>query len=336
MRVSSLVAAILAAWVGFGYWSLVVMTVVGSATNLGMVWKISSWRPGPPVRQTGVRVLLKYGINLAGSSVAEVVSNAVDKVVIGQAIGATTLGFYDRAYQLPTLPINQLTLSLRGVIVPVLSRLQDEPTRYRRMFLQVMGLFGMVTSLSMVILIITADWVVSILLGPQWHETARILSILGFAVLIQPFSATVTWLFMTQGRTDELLRWSIIGAVVRIFLVLVGIFWGVTGIALALTVSAAFRFFLFAWSAGKLGPVARVAIHKVALQVAIPTALALGVGYWLRGVLGEDPIIGMPVVVLCIMLTYVMQSALTVEGRALLASGLRLVRQLMAQRAPTA
>ena len=58
---------------------------------------------------------------------------------------------------------------------------------------------------SVAVMIVTSDWLVRIVLGPKWAGVATILQILGAVALIQPIANTTGWLFITQGRTDELL-----------------------------------------------------------------------------------------------------------------------------------
>ncbi len=58
-----------AAWLGCGYWSLVLMQAANSATILGLAWLLSDWRPSLPTRDRGVGALLA-GVAGRGGGVA--------------------------------------------------------------------------------------------------------------------------------------------------------------------------------------------------------------------------------------------------------------------------
>ena len=55
------------------------------------------------------------------------------------------LGYYDRAYKLLLFPLQTVNAPLQRVMVPLLSRMQNEPERFRRAFLRTAGQLGLVT-----------------------------------------------------------------------------------------------------------------------------------------------------------------------------------------------
>jgi len=59
----------------------------------------------------------------------------MDRVLIGKFCSAQELGLYDRAYKLLMMPLNQFIYPLANLAMPVLSRLQKDPVRYRKVYL---------------------------------------------------------------------------------------------------------------------------------------------------------------------------------------------------------
>ena len=59
-----------------------------------------------------------------------------DNILLGRVWGADALGLYGRAYQLATLPVQQLTGAVSGVAFTAFSRIQDDPDRLARSFLR--------------------------------------------------------------------------------------------------------------------------------------------------------------------------------------------------------
>jgi len=86
--------------------------------------------------------MLKFAINTYGNFTVDYFSRNLDKVLIGWRFGSQSLGFYDRAYHLFSLPANQLTSPVTSVAVAVLSRLCNDPEKYRRYYLNVLSMLA--------------------------------------------------------------------------------------------------------------------------------------------------------------------------------------------------
>ncbi len=250
------VVAIVAAWRGAGYWALVLNQLVMTLVTVVGVWSLCRWRPGLPARGLGVRSMLSYGGNLTGFNVMTFFSRNLDNALIGKFWGPHQLGVYSRAYQMLLLPMQQINAPLAAVAVPALSRLADSPARYRAAYLRILEKIVMITMPLGALMIATSDWMVLLLLGPQWRETGRIFMLLGIAALIQPVTKTSWWLFSTQGRTRELFHWGLIGGAIAVVSILIGLPWGATGVAASYAVAdLCLATPLLFWYVGRRGPI---------------------------------------------------------------------------------
>jgi PST family polysaccharide transporter len=251
-----LAAAIWAAWFGAGYWALVLNQLVMSLVTLVGIWVACGWRPGLPARSTGVRSMLSYGGNLTGYDLMTFLSRNLDNALIGRFWGAHQLGIYSRAYQMLLMPLSNLNTPLATVAVPALSRLADSPERYRAAYLRILEKIAMITMPGIVFMIATSDWLVVFLLGAQWHDSARIFMLLGMTALIQPVTGTCAWLFVTQGRAREKLKWGLMGGAIAIVAIVIGLPWGATGVAASYGAADLFISTpLLFWYVGRRGPV---------------------------------------------------------------------------------
>jgi PST family polysaccharide transporter len=219
------------AWRGWGYWALVGGHLTTSFVYMLGIWTVCAWRPGPPARGSGVRSMLRFGGNLTGFGVVNFFARNLDNMLIGRVWGSSQLGLYAKAYQLLTLPIDQINAPITTVAVPALSRLHDSPDRYRRAYLRIIEKIAVVTMPGIALLIATADWIVQIVLGPQWTEAAHIFAALGVAALIQPIANTTGWLFISQGRTDDMFRYGLVASTIIVVAIVAGLPWGAVGVA---------------------------------------------------------------------------------------------------------
>lgn len=229
--------AIFLAWQGWSYWALVVRHVSGAVLQTIGAWLICAWRPGLPARGTGILPMLKFGRNMIGNYFVNYFTENLDKILIGWRHGAQSLGFYHKAYHLFLAPTQQLAVPLMGVAVATLSRLCNEPEKYRRYYLKAVGLVAFVGMPLSALLTVMGNDIIYLLLGPQWGKTGEIFSVFGFGIGIQILYATHSWLHVSQGRTDRWLRWSIVASFVTIISFIIGFPFGAIGVAAAYTAS---------------------------------------------------------------------------------------------------
>src|SRR2546423_637902 len=129
------------------------------------------------------------------------------------------------------LPLEQVNAPFGSVAVPALSRLNDEPERYRAAFARILEKIAMLTMPGVAFMIAAADWIVLLMLGPQWTQTARIFMLLGAAAFVQPLAKSAHWLFTTQGRGREIFRWGLLSGSIAVVSIVVGLRWGAVGVA---------------------------------------------------------------------------------------------------------
>ncbi|HEX8096767.1 MAG TPA: lipopolysaccharide biosynthesis protein, partial [Pyrinomonadaceae bacterium] len=260
---AGIVVAVVMAARGAGYWALVFNQLVLNFLYAAGVWLACGWRPSLPSKAAGVRSMLAFGGNITASRVLNFFARNLDNMLIGRYWGAQSLGLYAKAYQLLLLPLDQITGPLDGVVVPALSRLGDSPERYRRAYLRILEKVAMLTMPGIAFMIATSDWLVRVVLGPQWGETARVFAWLGLTGLLEPIGIAGGWALISQGRKGDILRLSLIHAPIAILSIVAGLPWGAVGVAAAYsTVGLLVRKPLVFWFVGREGPVRASDIYR--------------------------------------------------------------------------
>src|SRR4029077_13002968 len=121
---------------GFGYWSLVCMTISNPFVTSSLLWIASGWIPGPPRRRSGIRSMMKFGGTMTLNGLVVYIAYNLEKVLQGRFWGAETIGIYGRAYQLISIPTDNLNSAVGEVAFPLLARVQSDPNRVRSYFLK--------------------------------------------------------------------------------------------------------------------------------------------------------------------------------------------------------
>lgn len=226
-----------AALSGFGYWSLVCMTLTGAlCTSVGhwiaCPWRPSLWRGRP----SSATALLTFGGHLTGGRLLGFLARNLDNILIGRIWGGSALAFYAKAYQLLMLPVQQLIGPLTGVVVPALSRLQRDHGAFRRYYFGALSTLAMATMPAVVLLTVTADELVAILLGEQWARSANIFRLLAPAAFVGTFNGAAGWVWVALGQTNRQLMWGAYSLPVTIVAFVLGVVWGPEGVAIAFSV----------------------------------------------------------------------------------------------------
>lgn len=264
------------AWRGFTYWALVASQLAVAFTSTVLIVAVCQWMPGPPRRDTGVRSMIRFGGHLTGFTTINYFSRNLDNLLIGRFWGAQQLGLYSRAYQLMTLPMDQINEPLTSVAVPALSRLTDSPESYRRAYLRMLEKVALLTMPCVVLLIVTADWIVNIVLGSQWEGAIKIFIVLGVTAIFQPIANTTGWLLISQGRTNHMLQWGLISGPIIMASIVIGLPWGALGVAASYAITRVVLVDpLLYWFVGRTGPVRTIDFYKTMAPFVIASGCAL-------------------------------------------------------------
>jgi O-antigen/teichoic acid export membrane protein len=244
------------ALLGYGYWALVGASVMQVAIRLVLAWLISGWRPQLPSRNTQTWHMLTFGANITAGSLIHSLARGADNLLIGRFFGAAAVGLYSRASILLIRPLEQFTTPINAVLVPVLSRLQTQPERYRRTFLRAYEAMALISFLATGLLLPLARPVTLVVLGPRWEEAAPIFAAFSIAALCIPLAGASTWLFQTQGRGKDWLFFSFLGSCITVASYVAGLPFGPAGLAISYSVGGLFigvpTLYYFA---GREGPV---------------------------------------------------------------------------------
>ncbi len=231
--ITGIAIAMVSAWFGLGYWALVLMRIAISVVNAVGVWIACGWRPGSPVRKSGIRSMLAFGGNITGFNLVNYFSRNLDNVLIGRYWGSQQLGLYAKAYQLVLLPINQINNPISSVALPALSSLQSEPKKYCQFYYKAMLLISSLGMPLIGFLFLAADKVILLMLGEQWLGTVTIFKFLLPAAFNATIGIGLGWAYQSLGHVARQFRYGVVASIINIVLFALGVRWGAIGVAAA-------------------------------------------------------------------------------------------------------
>jgi PST family polysaccharide transporter len=273
--VSGVVVGVAAAAATHSYWALLLMqATTGLVQLLGSVI-FAGWKPGKPLFDPDFQRMIGLGAGFSTFNLLNFLSRNADILLIARFHGATALGFYERAYKMMLAPLWQTVTPFGRVLMPVLSRLQQDAVAYRQRYFEAVALLMTMVQPAILVAVLFPAAVLQVVLGPGWSPAVPIFFWLCLTALHQVQTSTLGWLFVSQGRAREFAVLGAVGATIIVTSFVVGLPYGPAGVAMAYAVAdIALRAPLSWWMAGRRGPVDLVALARSFFPHA--TSMAVG------------------------------------------------------------
>lgn len=230
-QLASLGLGLCLALAGYGYWALVASAIALPAAMTFSLWATARWMPGRPAWNAGIRSMLHFGGTVTVNGVISYMTYSFDKFIVGRVWGAGALGYYGVASQLINTPTSNLNMALGGVTFSALSRLQNDPVRFRSYFLKGYALNVTLTLPITIFAAVFARYLVLVVLGAKWADAAPIFQMLAPAVLFFGIINPLGWLLFASHRHVRSLKLSLVIAVLVLSACLLGLPYGPTGVA---------------------------------------------------------------------------------------------------------
>ena len=234
---AGIMCGIVAAVMGWGYWSLVLIPLITLLVKTLLRWWATRWLPSRPFRGSGVRPLLGFGANLTGANFIGYFATNITPFVLGVVGGTQFLGLFNRANTLTSIPTKQMLPPVMNVVQPTLARVAGEPELLKKTItslLRKLAIFTMFVTLTMAVL---ADWIVLLLLGPDWLDAVPIFRMLAAFSLVEPIAGFLAVSLIAAGNSRAILQWKAITLGILIVSIAIGSAWGAFGVVTAYTVS---------------------------------------------------------------------------------------------------
>jgi PST family polysaccharide transporter len=314
----SAVIAVIAAFAGADYWSLILMAYANAIGNVVATWLAVRWRPGRPKRQIGLRNLVRFGGYTAAAHLMNAASDGLAPIVVGRSIGAGGVGLLNRASRLTEQFVDQLASPLSQVVLPTLARIQDDRERSRRAIRQVIEKTALLTFGLAGLLVVAGESVVLLLLGQGWEEAGLIVRILAIGSIIWSITRLLEAVVIGQGHAREMFYWTGVNLALKLFAIVIGSRWGLVGVATAIALANWLGFMFLVAFAKRFLPLDLAGLiqagRPAGIAVMAAIALCAVINKWISF---ETPLLTMLLLSSVYVAGYVFAILLQADGRRL-------------------
>jgi PST family polysaccharide transporter len=211
---------ILLAWRGWGAYSFLIPVPLMAGLQSAALWIAAhphiQWRP----QFRRWRYLVgDTGFNW-GISICIILITTADHIGLSLWQSAAVVGIYFWAINLSTQLLRLLAMNLTSVLLPSLSRLQDDPERQSTAFLNSMRVLAMVGVPACLLQAAIAEPLVRLLYPDRWESMGTVLSVLSVGMAFHFISGPAMSIMKAQRRFADLFVLCAINAITVICIVM--------------------------------------------------------------------------------------------------------------------
>lgn len=229
--------AVFLAYLGYGYYSIIVKAVLQSVLNFFIAFYFCKTKFKLSIDRDMVSSIFHFSGWLMASVVFRNLSHQVDKLLMPRLLSVEALGAYNR----PKDFINQISTKLNGIfdtaLFPVLSSIQDEEEKLKKAFRQsltILNIFAMLLTLSFAF---NSELIIQIFFGSQWMSLNTVTIVISFALVFNIDGRLSDCYLRSMGMTKEQFYFRVLEAFVKVIGVLICYRWGVIGIAYSIVLT---------------------------------------------------------------------------------------------------
>lgn len=234
------------AWLGFGYWTLALASLLATTAGTIMAVVVSPQRFVWPHIES-LREVLRFSWHLLGTRLCWYLASTSDLFVGGRVLGQMAIGAYTFGATLANIPIEKVTGTVNRVTPAFYSAVQTDFTVLKRYLLGLTEGLALVTFPLAVGMSLVADDFVRLALGDKWETAIGPLQVLSLVAAWRSVSSLVPPVLFVIGAS-RLAMWNgIVAALVFPVGFYVGTFWGMIGLAFSWMIMHPFNLIPMYW-----------------------------------------------------------------------------------------
>ncbi|QEH39755.1 lipopolysaccharide biosynthesis protein [Chitinophaga sp. XS-30] len=223
IQIISGIIGIAAAYAGLKTYALILYAISASASMFIFNYLKSPLSFELFPKLPAIRKIFRYSAYQFLFNFINYFSRNLDKLLIGKFLSPVLLGFYDKAYRLMLLPVENLTYVLAPVIHPFFSDFQQDKQRILENYMKIVRVLALVGFPISVFLHFSAAELISIIFGPQWGAAVRPFEILAWSVGLQIVLSSAGPIFQAANNTRLLFISGLLSAIIMVLGILYGI-----------------------------------------------------------------------------------------------------------------
>jgi O-antigen/teichoic acid export membrane protein len=224
---------------GKGPWAIIGQQIATVIVSTALLWSASRWRPRLTFSLSSLRSMGRYSANVFGSRLLFYGNRNADNLLVGRFLGPSALGSYSVAYNLMLLPLSNIAIPVQDVLFPAFSRMQGDIEALKQAWFRANRVIVAMTASALLGLIVVAPDFVDVVLGPRWRPAVPVIQILAVVGILQSVQGLNSSVLRAVNQTSALFKYSVVVTVASVSAFVLGLPWGIVGVAAAYAISSA-------------------------------------------------------------------------------------------------
>lgn len=216
---------------GYGVWTLIYAPIAMFWTRAVCLIIATKFYVLPTFNFKGAGTMFGFGATLLASHFFWTVQSQSDIFIAGRYLEPYELGLFAEALFLTTIFAAKFVPPLNEVAFPAFSRLQTNASAFSWSFLKAIRLVMLISCPLYMGMVVTADSLVEVLFGQKWLDMSPLVAILAIAMPVMTLQILFTPANNALARPQVTARTNMFGAVLMPVTFLIGIQYGVYGLA---------------------------------------------------------------------------------------------------------
>ncbi|MDP1679458.1 MAG: lipopolysaccharide biosynthesis protein [Candidatus Nitrotoga sp.] len=263
------------AFMGYGVWSMVISGLLGSLVSAIILIILTGWRPGFNLDWHSGQALVRYGFMVSANDIVVYLRSQSSNFVLSRSLGLTSVGLFNKSDSISNIPLIVVSGSVYDPVFRSIAKSADNADLVKYLYLRSIKLICIYTFPAYLLLYWLAEELIYVLYGVKWAGAAAPLSILAIAGVFMSIGHPAGALLGALNKLRQELVVQLTSFVTVIASLVVGIKYGITGVAWAMVISHAAASFHISLIASRVTGIRFADILCAALPAAYQGSLML-------------------------------------------------------------
>lgn len=146
--------------------------------------------------------VINRGKWITGAGVFNYIFQNIDDIVVGRVLGITSLGIYQQAYKISTLPVSEVGEVFNKVTFPIFVNLKDDKKRLKNAFIKTLIIIILIVVPFGFFVFKFPKEIINFVLGSNWTSAAPVLQLLAIYGSLKAISNSFFSLFLGIGKQE--------------------------------------------------------------------------------------------------------------------------------------
>ena len=241
--IASYLIAIILAILGWKYYAIVFQSVISN--GLLFLWNFHSSGLKVDFKENwkSVNKIFNYSIFQFGFNVVNYFSRNLDNLLTGIFFSSEALGYYDKAYKLVRMPVQNISYVITPSLHPILSEHQDNTQYILNQYNKIVKLLSIIGVYITAMCFFASHEIIYIMFGSQWGKSVISFRLLSITIIFQMIGGIGGSIYQCMNKTKEMFYAGILGTILTVVAIIIGIFGGtIENLSFCYSISAILNF----------------------------------------------------------------------------------------------